>query len=234
MSDESACDTPKQQRLPNGIVNGHKPDSIIPTKTKDDIVRKVQHMDVNDMLEIVMEEGTLQSIKIINNWLQYDQEVVKSCGANTRSLMKQITYLLNLINVNLNSPNLIGVNLKLSEVIHKENQIPLSEDVVLKGLEILENSQSHMNWHFNFKRGISPREESVVRIIKLISFGKWLTTIEDTGVTYDGDNNCFACSELNDEGENVNKTPKTLLEEMVSSTFINFLIPCFVFNFQFI
>lgn len=211
MSDESNSGTPKQHSLPNSI----KSDSVIPTKTKDDIVRKVQLMEANDMLEIVMEEGTLQGIKIINNWLHYDQEVLKSCGTNTRSLIRQITYLLNLININLNSPKLIGVNLKLSEVIHKENQIPLSEDVVLKGLEILDNSQHHLNWHFCIKRGMSPREESVVRIIKLISFGKFLTTIEDTGVTYDEDNNCFVCNISHNDGESVDKAP-ILLEEMVS------------------
>lgn len=216
MSDESNCGTPKQQSLPNGIPNGLKTDSMIPKKTKDDIIRKVQLMDVNDMLEIIMEEGALQSIKIINNWLQFDQDVLKSCGINTRSLLRQITYLLNLININLNSPNLIGVSLKLSEVIHKENKIPLSEDVVLKGLEILEHSQSTLDWHFSIKRGMSPREESVVRIVKLISFGKLLTAIEDTGVKYDEENNCFVCTVLDKEGDSVDKVPTILLEEMVS------------------
>lgn len=176
-------------------------------------------MDVNDMLEIIMEEGALQSIKIINNWLQFDQDVLKSCGINTRSLLRQITYLLNLVNINLSSPNLIGVNLKLSEVIHKENKIPLSEDLVLKGLEILEHSQSNLDWHFSIKRGMSPREENVVRIVKLISFGKLLTNIEDTGVRYDEENNCFVCNVLDNEADAVDKAPTILLEEMVSYAF---------------
>lgn len=173
-------------------------------------------MDVNDMLEIVMEEGSLQSIKIINNWLQYDQEVLKSCGVNTRSLLRQITYLLNLINIHLNSPNLIGVKLKIAEVIHKENKIPLSEDIVLKGLEILENSQQSLNWQYGIKKGISPREESVVRIVKLISFGKLLTAIDDTGVKYDEENNCFVCDAMEKEEDEIEKAPSILLEEMVS------------------
>lgn len=192
---------------------------MIPKKTKGDIIRKVQQMDVNDMLEIVMEEGALLSIKIINNWLQYDQEVLKSCGVNTRSLLRQITYLLNLININLNSPNLIGVKLKISEVIHKENKIPLSEDIVLKGLEILENSQHTLDWQYSIKKDISPREESVVRIIKIISFGKLLTTINDTGVKYEEENNCFVCDALEKEEDEVEKAPSILLEEMVSPFF---------------
>lgn len=188
---------------------------MIPKKTKEDIIRKVQQMDVNDMLEIVMEEGVLQSIKIINNWLQYDQEVLKSCGVNTRSLLRQITYLLNLVNINLNSPNLIGVNLKLSEVIHKEHKIPLSEDVMLKGLEMLENSQGTLDWQYTTKKGVSPREENVVRIVKLISFGKFLTTVEDTGVKYDELNNCFVCDVLEKGGDSNEKPATILLEEMV-------------------
>lgn len=221
MSDESICGTPKQQILPVGLKTT---DSMIPNKTKGDIIRKVQEMDVNDMLEIVMEEGALQSIKIINNWLHYDQEVLKSCGINTRSLLKQITYLINLVNINLNSPNLIGVNLKMSEVIHKETKIPLSEDVVLKGLEILESSQSTLNWQYNIKRCMSPREESVIRIVKLISFGKLLTTIDDTGVKYDSENNCFVCYACDKDGAEIEKGPILPLEEMVSNFVILFLL----------
>lgn len=189
---------------------------MIPKKTKEDIIKKVQQMDVNDMLEIVMEEGALQSIKIINNWLQHDNEVLKSCGTNTRTLLRQIIYLLNLVNINLSSSDLIGVGLKLVEVIYKENKIPLSEDVVLKGIEILKNSQNTLDWHYSTKRGISPREESVIRIIKLISFGRFLTTVEDTGVGYDEVNNCLICGILENEEENSDKAVTILLDEVVS------------------
>lgn len=217
MLDESNGGAPKQPTVPNGLPNGVKPpDSMIPKKTKEDIIKRVQQMDVNDMLEIVMEEGALQSIKIINNWLQYDQEVLKSCGTNTRSLIRQITYLLNLININLTSHSLIGVSLKLSEVIRKENLIPLSEDVVLKGLEILNSSQSSLDWQYTTKRGISLREENVVRIVKLMCFGKFLTSLEETGVGYAEENNCFVCKEFEKEGDGSEKVSTIFMDEVVS------------------
>ena len=69
-------------------------------KNKALVFEKIQKMNVIDMLEIINEEGSLQSIKIMNDWLQSDIEIVKSCGANTRTLIRQMVYLINLININ--------------------------------------------------------------------------------------------------------------------------------------
>lgn len=171
-------------------------------------------MDVNDMLEIISEEGTLQSIKILNDWLRHDPDVLKSCGTNTRSLIRQITHLVNLININLGNPKMIGVNLKLSEIIHKQNRLPLSEDVILKGVEILAEAHKDLDWNYVQTRGVTVREEAVIRVVKLISFGKFLTTVEETGVTFDEERNIFTCNEEEkDEGD---KISVSIMEELVS------------------
>lgn len=211
VSDESNNGTPKDT-LTNGLFNGRKtPDQLNPEKTKEDLIRTVQFMDVNDILEIVTEESTLQSIKILNDWLATDLEVVKSCGSNTASLLRQITYLLNLVNINLVSPKMIGVGLKTTEIINRGIRIPLTEDIVLKGVEILKGSQETLDWSYVDKKGLSLKEEAVIRVIKLVSFGKILITLTETGITYDDVNNIFVCT-LNESADD-GKDSKKLLDE---------------------
>lgn len=58
------------------------------------------------------------------------------------------------------------------------------------------------------------REEAVIRVVKLISFGKFLTTVEETGVTFDEERNIFTCNEEEkDEGD---KISVSIMEELVS------------------
>ncbi|KAJ8926661.1 hypothetical protein NQ314_020964 [Rhamnusium bicolor] len=224
ISDESICGTQKEPHL-NGLQNGIIAESITPdeNKTKDDIIKKVQMMDVNDMLEIITEEATLQSIKVLNDWLKHDPEVLKSCGTNTRSLIRQITYLLNLININLSNPKMIGVNLKLSEIINKQNKLPLSEDVILKGVEILGEVHKDLEWNYIQVKGVSVREEAVIRIVKLISFGKFLTTIQETGVHFDEVKNMFVCNMDETEDDKISTAimEELELQEVESGTFID-------------
>ncbi|XP_056644486.1 nonsense-mediated mRNA decay factor SMG5 [Diorhabda sublineata] len=216
VSDESNSGTPKDI-LTNGLFNGATtPDQQNPEKTEEDLSKIVQFMDVNDILEIFTEETILQSIKILNDWLATDLEVIKSCGSNTASLLRQITHLLNLVNVNLLSPKMIGVGLKNTEIINKGLRIPLSEDILLKGVEILKVSQETLDWNYADKKSLNTKEEAVIRVIKLLSFGKFLTTLNETGISYDDGNNIFVCT-LNDSKKDDDKDSKMLLDEFDSS-----------------
>lgn len=204
--------------IQNGVQNKTTENNMTnEEKTETEVIRKVQRMDVNDMLEIIMEETPLQCIKILNDWLKYDKEVVKSCGNNTRNLMHQITYLLNLININLSHSKINGVNVKISEILSKETKIPLTEDIQLKGMDILANVQNELDWNYLNKRSFNLREETITRIVKLISFGKFLTNIEETGVHFHDEKNVFICDAIDDDD---NKLPATVMEELVS----NFLL----------
>ncbi|CAG9827087.1 unnamed protein product [Diabrotica balteata] len=212
VSDESNNGTPKDS-IPNGLPNGIKTNPRNQEKTKEDLIRSVQFMDVNDILEIVTEEATLQSIKTLSDWLLSDLDVLKSCGSNSASLLRQITYLLNLVNINLASPKMIGVRLKSSEVISKGIKIPLSEDTVLKGMEILKGSQNILDWTFVEKKGLSLKEEAVIRVVKLLSFGKFLTTVSETGIIYEEDSNIFVCNLKETNVEDAKKST-SLMEEL--------------------
>nr|CAH7716516.1 unnamed protein product [Callosobruchus chinensis] len=177
------------QKLLNGI-KAAKPSP----KAKEDVVEKIQLMDANDTLEIITEESCLESVRILNDWLKTDTEILKSCAVNTKSVFKQITKLLNLVNINMSSAKVIGVKLKLSQVIAKESKIPLTEDIILKGVPIFEESQKETDWNYLDERGLNAKEEAVIRSIKLLSFGKYITTLDESGVTYDEDRNIFVCA----------------------------------------
>ncbi|CAH1155095.1 unnamed protein product, partial [Phaedon cochleariae] len=216
VSDESNCATPKQSLL-NGLSNGHIPPSSpqATTKTKEDILAKVRLMNVNDMIEIIAEESTLQTIKILSDWLKNNPEVLKSCGANTGALIRQVTNLLNLININLRSPKIVGLGIKVSEIISKENEIPLTEDVLLKGVETLADAHGRLNWRYTDKRGLSLKEEAMVRVVKLIAFGKFLTGVGETEMTYDEGANKFVCKLKEDVGVD-GKDSAALLDQLDS------------------
>lgn len=172
-------------------------------------------MNVGEMLEIISEEGLLQSVKIVNDWLSLELDVLKSCCKSTRSLLRQVVHLLNLINVPLFDTKIDGVKLNIATLQTDVEKISLPEDVILKGFEILKNSQKNVNWNYFGNRSLASKEECVVRIIKLVSFGKYLTTIMESGIHYDEKSQMFVCDFMEDEQND--KVPAVSIEELVSS-----------------
>ncbi|CAH1100209.1 unnamed protein product [Psylliodes chrysocephalus] len=222
-------DEPKDHHHPNGLTNGIKSSDtiIVPERTKEDSIRTVQLMDVNDIVEIVTEESLLQSIGVLNDWLRNDVDVLKSCGSNA-GLLRQLTYLINLVNINLRSPKMIGVSLKSSEILNRGPRLPLSEDIVLKGLDILKGSQENLDWFYIEKKSLSLKEEAVVRVVKFMFFGKFLTTISETGITYDENNNALICK-LKENKEEDRKKSEFLMNEQEDNK-VTLSIPTTTYN----
>lgn len=214
-SSEDDDDELKSKSSNSPIENGKCSPSVPSTSsttedvTQQDVISKVQRMDVNDMLEIITEEAPLQSIKILNDWLRQDAEVLKLCATNCSLLLQQITYLLNLINISLSNFKITGISLRISEIINNESKIPLSEDVVLKGVDILATVHKELDWAFVKKRCPTAREESVIRIVKLVSFGKFLMGMQETGISFDEEKSIFIC-------KNTPKTETTVTENGIN------------------
>lgn len=166
--------------------NGPKPDPIT----------KVKKMDPMDLLEIVADEGLLQGIKILCDWLTSNILVLKECGNSSQILLKKIVQLLNLINIELSSRKL--KNLKISGQLIRQDgtKIPLPEDIVLKGLTILKETQENIDWNYLNNIIVDSKEEALFRINKLVSFGHFLTSIKDTGVSYEKKKKAFVLEEV--------------------------------------
>lgn len=151
-----------------------------------DYAVKSKQIPASDMLEIISEEKLLNSIKILSDWLTCDSEIIKSCGKNTRSLFKQIVKLLNLLNHDFETD------------YHEINEkvVPLPEDDILKGVEILSISQKELDWSFipdGQKQSL--KFDVVVRAKKLVAFGCNLAKMEETGVSYDETSRVFTVTE---------------------------------------
>ncbi|XP_050314461.1 nonsense-mediated mRNA decay factor SMG5 isoform X2 [Anthonomus grandis grandis] len=185
------------------------------SKNKDFVLRKVQKMDINIMLEIINEEGLLQSIRVVSEWLKSDKDIIKSCVATTSTLVKQLVQLINLININFSSARSINLKFKVSKIIKNESKIPLPEDVTLKNIRLFELAQAEYDWDYLRENDITSREENVIRILKILSFGKILTKIEDTGVTFDETKNILIFDEKDwSAGVDSGHSESCLIEEL--------------------
>lgn len=177
-----------------------------------EIIKKSKLMEPSDMLEIILEEGFLQSIKIVNDWLMSEEEVLRSCSNSSGSLLRQITHMLNLLNINFNDTKMKGVEKNVKTLTDNLAKIGLPEDIMLKGVEIFSDAQKDIAWNNIHKSNLSNKEECIVRVLKIISFGKYLATVNETGIKYDGETKLFSCDDdCIDE-----KLPAITFEELVS------------------
>lgn len=165
-------------------------------------LKKAKRMGT-ELIDIFADQVYLQSLKIINDWLSTDIDVLKLCGKNTRSLFSQMIKLINFVHVD--GKNLLSKNFVLSDI----KQIALPEDISLKGVELLVNSQRDILWKSMDSMNMSTKEETVIRMLKIVSFGHFLSTIEDTGVKYNEDEKLFVINE-----EETNGTPTSLYDQV--------------------
>lgn len=178
----------------NGDGDNHVDTKII--KNSIDPVKKVRRMDPNDLLEIVAEEGLLQSIKILCDWLMSDVSVIRDCGNSSQILLKRIIQLLNLINVETNYKKIKNIKIGFDLVQRDYEKIPLPEDIILKGIPILTFVQQKIDWKYLSNYIIEPKEEALFRIHKLVRFGHYLAETNDIGVIYDKKKKCFSVNEI--------------------------------------
>lgn len=121
-------------------------------------------------------------------------DVLRNCGKSTRSLFSQLVYLFNLINIDLKK---IKNACKLNVV-----QTPLTEDILLKDMEVVACGQQGLDWKMYGKR----QDEGLVRICKLIQFGQFLEEHVETGVSYDGKSRMFHVDMRSVDGDDISPT----------------------------
>lgn len=180
---ENFEDKEKCKDLENGKVNINETKIDEAKINEEKVIHLSRRIDVNDMLGILVDEPLLSSVKIFSDWLSQDVEVLKSCGKSSRSLFQQVIYLLNLMNLKLKKGKVDGIKMDLDYIKNNFNSFALSEDVILKGIEIFVDVQKDIDW--KSRRSLkSPKEETIIRSLKFLSFGHFLASIEETGVTY--------------------------------------------------
>ncbi|XP_076665311.1 smg5 nonsense mediated mRNA decay factor [Andrena cerasifolii] len=149
-----------------------------------------ENLTPGEVLNILLGKEILASIKICCDWLRSNPDIIRICGKSSRILLKRVTILLNLIKIDAEAllKNCKEDSMILSSVEKVKEcvkTLPLPEDVDLRGLNLLDDAQKSVNWKILYKYKMNKREETLLRALKLVEFGYFLSSVEDSGVKYE-------------------------------------------------
>ncbi|XP_049792137.1 nonsense-mediated mRNA decay factor SMG5 isoform X1 [Schistocerca nitens] len=159
-----------------------------------------------DVLELMVGEGRLlEAVQVLADWLKSESnvETLQACGkTRPRTLLTRLVTLLNLLRID-------PVRLSAEREVLRGAQdlylkVPLPEDMQLRGLGALKEAHGALDWDYFRWHSISPKQASLLRAYKLASFGRYLATIPETGVSYDSASGLLrisAAEDINEEGE---------------------------------
>lgn len=150
---------------------------------------KKQSLKPDDILSLLVGKEILASIKVCFDWLRSNPNIVRICAKSSRMLLKRVTILLNLIDVDGEAfvcKNEDSAILSSAERLQKcVKALPLPEDNDLKGFTLLEEAHRSLDWRILHKHKMSKREETLLRMLKMVEFGRHLNAVENSGVRYD-------------------------------------------------
>lgn len=159
---------------------------------------KKRSLKSDDILNVLVGKEILVSIKVCCDWLRSNPDIVRICAKSSRTLLKRFTILLNLIDIDIET--LVGSedSTILSSVERLKDYVktmPLPEDIDLRGLNLLENAHKALDWQILHKHRMNKREETLLRVLKLIEFGHHLCSVEDSKVQYDSTERLFTVTD---------------------------------------
>lgn len=170
---------------------------------------KKQSLKSDDILKILIDKEILVSIKVCCDWLRSNPDIVRICAKSSRTLLKRITILLNLINMDIETLVQESKDSSILSSVKKLKEytkiVPLPEDIDLRGLNLLENTHKALNWEILRKHKMNKREETLLRVLKLIEFGHHLCSVENSKVQYDQTQGLFMVTD-----ENSSNAPKVI------------------------
>ncbi|KAG5310243.1 SMG5 protein, partial [Acromyrmex insinuator] len=162
---------------------------------------KKQSLKSDDILNILIDKEILVSIKVCCDWLRSNPDIVRICAKSSRTLLKRVTILLNLINMNIETLVQRSEDFSILSSVDKLKEytkiVPLPEDIDLRGLNLLENAHKVLNWQILRKHKMNKREETLLRVLKLIEFGHHLCSVENSKVQYDQTQQLFTVTDEN-------------------------------------
>jgi protein SMG5 len=161
---------------------------------------KKRDLKPDEILNMLIDKEILASIKVCCDWLQSNPDIVRICAKSSRTLLKRVAILLNLIDVD--TDNLVQRNGDLAILSNAERlklcvrTVPLPEDIDLKGLNLLENAHKPLDWQILHKHRMNKREEILLRVLKVIEFGHHLTSVQNSGVRYNQEERLFIVTDV--------------------------------------
>lgn len=163
---------------------------------------KKQSLDPKDILKILGDEGSLRAIKICFDWLRGNPDIFRMFAKSSSASLKRVAALLNLVNIvevevflkNWDRDTILSSSVE--GLMESSMIVPLPEDIDMRGLKLLEEAHKSLDWTVLRHTKMLAQEETLLRVSKLVSFGKYVCSISDSGIKFDEDRNLFMTSDV--------------------------------------
>lgn len=142
---------------------------------------KYKKVDPNIIIEFAQHDCTLQALKLLFDWLRLNHDLLINCYASNPEFVHKIMRLMNHLNVDMFTNKvcfdrsalikIVGIRSDLHTLFNARTTIPLHEDLMLKDLAVLSAGQQQLDFESRQQLGLSPNEEMVLRLFKLVDFG---------------------------------------------------------------
>lgn len=146
---------------------------------------KLDQLDANKIQNFLRGANFLPSLKLLQDWVLKEKDLILSCGESGESLFQCIVDLLNIMEYNFTFKHKINEACSvleyakcLSKNLELEHRtIPLPEDVNLRGTNICKFDTNAAEWNILKQYKPSVYEENVIRILNFIDFGEQIANI---------------------------------------------------------
>ncbi|CAH2049150.1 unnamed protein product, partial [Iphiclides podalirius] len=145
-------------------------------------------LDVEGIQNFLMGNNFLPSIKLLQDWVLTEKDLILSCGESGESLFQCVVDLLNIFLYYFNSkghnklPSEDCKVLNYAKSVVKRlkleyKTIPLPEDINLRGTNICKFDKDAAEWQLLAKYKPSLYEENIIRMLNFIDFGYQIAKI---------------------------------------------------------
>ncbi|XP_053612104.1 nonsense-mediated mRNA decay factor SMG5 [Plodia interpunctella] len=159
-----------------------------PTTNKDNehIENKDNDINLDEIQKFLLGNNVLPSIKLLQDWILTEKELILSCGDSGESLFQCVVDLLNIFSHHFNAKfETYGADCKIlkyanqvaKNLMLEYKTIPLPEDVNLRGTNICKFDKDAAEWQILDRYKPSVYEENIIRILNFIDFGNQIAKI---------------------------------------------------------
>ncbi|XP_028173165.1 protein SMG5 [Ostrinia furnacalis] len=177
-------DIEESAKEPVGINGKHPPKSFGDKRDSKDKPAELNELGIQNFL---LGDNYLASIKLLQDWLYAEKDLIMSCGDSGESLFQCVVDLLNILTFYFN-PKSNYINENKSKILNyakytarnlklEYKSIPLSEDVNLRGTSICKFDKHAAEWQTLDRYKPSQYEENIIRIMNFIDFGNHIAKI---------------------------------------------------------
>lgn len=154
-------------------------------KEKKSPVEDRKELNAKEIQNFLRGDNFLASIKLLQDWVLTEKDLILSCGESGESLFQCVVNLLNIFTYYFKPKTANEETCKILEyaktVAKKLNleyrTIPLPEDVNLRGTNICKFDKDAAEWQLLNRFKPSVYEENVIRILNFIDFGNQIAKI---------------------------------------------------------